>query len=66
MSCHIWTGQNYAIKTASKSFESMTLKIFRNGITNENYILEEVKSRLNLGQFLLPLSLAYFVFPSHI
>ena len=42
-------GQNYGIKIANKSFETVgDLKYLGMALTNRNCVLEEIKNRVNL------------------
>jgi hypothetical protein len=48
--CHQNAGQNHDMKTASGSFENVThLKYLGTTVTNQNFIQEGVKRRLNSG-----------------
>jgi hypothetical protein len=50
MSCHQTAGWNHNIKASNKSLKNMTkFKYFGMNITNQNYIHEEIKSRLISG-----------------
>jgi hypothetical protein len=56
---------NRNIKAAKTSFENVAkFKQQRATVTNQNYIHEEIKSRLNSEKYLLPLSSETFVFSS--
>jgi hypothetical protein len=44
------TGQNHSMKIVNMSFEGVTiLKYFRTTLTDQNFMQEEIKSRLNSG-----------------
>jgi hypothetical protein len=50
MAHHYNAEQAHNIKTAITSFENVEkLKYFGTTVTNQNYIHEKIKSRLNLG-----------------
>jgi hypothetical protein len=50
MSRHPDSGQNQNIRIANESFENVaTFTYLRTTLTNQNYIHDEIKSRLNLG-----------------
>jgi hypothetical protein len=50
LSCHQNGGQNHNIKIANKSSENVArYKYLGTAITKQNFIQEEIKSRLNLG-----------------
>jgi hypothetical protein len=50
MSRHPTSGQNQNIRTANESFENVAkLKSLGTTLTNQNYINDEIKSRLNSG-----------------
>jgi hypothetical protein len=50
ISCHRNAGQNQHIRIANESFENVAkFKYLGTTITNENEILDEIKSRLNSG-----------------
>jgi hypothetical protein len=50
LSCHQNVGQNWDIKIAKRSFENVSLfKYLGTTVTNQNFIEEEVKRRLNSG-----------------
>jgi hypothetical protein len=50
MSCHHSTGQNHYIKVANKFFKNVAKFIYLGiMVMNQNYIYEDIKSRLNSG-----------------
>jgi hypothetical protein len=50
LSCHRNAGQNNDIKTANRSFENVgQFKYLGTTLTNQNFIGEEIKRRLNSG-----------------
>jgi hypothetical protein len=50
LSRHQNAGQNRHIKIANRSFENVSrLKYFGTTVTNQNFIQEEIKKRLNSG-----------------
>jgi hypothetical protein len=52
MSRHPNSGQNQNIRTANESFENVAkFKYLGTTLTNQNDIHDEIKSRLNLGNF---------------
>jgi hypothetical protein len=52
LSGHQNAGQNHNIKTANRSFENIAqFKYLGTTVTSENFIQEEVKRRLNSGNF---------------
>jgi hypothetical protein len=59
LSCHHEDVQNYNLLIGSKSFENVAL---RKTLTTQNCIHEEVKSRLNVGECLLPFSSEFLFF----
>jgi hypothetical protein len=55
MSCHQHVGQNHNLLTANKLSENVVkFKYLGTMATNQNCIHEEIKSRLNFGECLLP------------
>jgi hypothetical protein len=50
LSCHLTAGQNDNIKIANISFGNVAkFKYLGMAVTNQNWIHEEIKSRINLG-----------------
>jgi hypothetical protein len=50
MSCYQKAGQKYSIKIANRSFEDVAkLTYLGRTLTDQNFMPEETKSRLNLG-----------------
>jgi hypothetical protein len=50
LSCHHNEGKNQNTKTDNKSFENVAkFKYLQMTVANQNFIHEEIKSRLNLG-----------------
>jgi len=63
MCCQQTAGQSHNIKIANKSFESLVkFKCLGMAPANENYILLEIKSRLNSGNVCCPLVKNPFLF----
>jgi hypothetical protein len=64
MSRHQTTEQNQSIKVANESFKNLAkFKYSETTVTNQNYIQEEIKSRLNSGNTCY-CAVHTFVFPS--
>jgi hypothetical protein len=49
VSCHHSTGQNHGLLVANKSLENMAIRYFGTTVINKNFIHEEIKSLLHLG-----------------
>jgi hypothetical protein len=63
MSHHQTAGQSNYIRVANKSFEKVAkFKYVGAILTDQNYIHEEIKSRLNFRECLLPCNSESFVF----
>jgi hypothetical protein len=65
LSRHQNAGQNWDIKIATRSLENVSqFKYLGTTVTNQNFIHEEIKRRLNLGKCLLPFGPEPSVFSS--
>jgi len=64
MSHHQNAGQTHNFLIVTKYFKNVAkFKYLRTKVTNQNCIPEEIKSRLNMGECLLPFTSEYVVFP---
>jgi hypothetical protein len=65
MSCHQTAGQSNYIRVANKSFEKVVnFKYLGPTLTDQNYIHEEIRSRLNSRNACYHVVQNIFVFPS--
>jgi hypothetical protein len=64
MSCSQRIGQKHSIKIANRSFEGVAkFKYLGTTLTDQNYMHEEINSRLNLGNASYHLGSESFVLP---
>jgi hypothetical protein len=57
-------GQNHNLRIGDKAFENVVNSMhLGNRVANQNCIHEEIKSRLQSGECVLPFNAEFFIFP---